>query len=247
MKSAWMLMGLSLLLVAGCKKTVEGEIKKWDRAVQSAKGQVALYPGFAGVLNGEIDAAAAACKATETIADEKARATAMAKARSLLGQGTLGMLQELRTSIDRLKHDKMRIGGSGGDIFEDRRGKEQFVADADKVLSEVEALLKAGAPDRTAATAVLQKAQSDLKVVHAVGRRLIDAIEAQERAKREAAKAGAAAKNTTGTAPAVPAPVTSSSGKAPAPAAAAQKVVTCKYCGRKNPVGTTRCPGCGAN
>src|SRR5262245_8303923 len=84
------------LLVAGCKKTVEGENKAWEQNVRRVNELAALYPGFAPALREQQKRAEEAMAAACQQSDKEAAAKKMSEANDLIGSGfvlTLGQLE----------------------------------------------------------------------------------------------------------------------------------------------------------
>ena len=234
---------LSLLTVAtaitligsGCRKSVEGEGKKWDRNVAQAKEATVLYPGFATLIDAELAAAEAAMADMGTVADKKARAKQMALANAMLAKGTSAQLRGIERDIKDVQKSMITASSKAVDQS-DRRAAEQATAMAEKALRQADAIMQKGATDSVATTALLKQARASLDQAEA---RLRQVVQSVERKKRAAAAKPTTSKPTSKTSTKQ---VSSKAKTAPA----AKKPWKCKYCGSLSDDKVLKCKSCGA-
>jgi hypothetical protein len=216
------------LLGAACKKTVEGENKAWDRNVQQIASLSATYPSFANALKEQQKRAEDAMTAARSVSDKEAAAKKMAEANDMIGSGFVSMLSGLDGRTRTLRN-KLVTAATGAEQGADQMGAKVVSDDAQRILGNIDAALKTGAPDATQAEAILRKLDADLTSASSNVDRV---IEAANKRKAEAAKVAAApAAGTTGAAAAV------------APAKVQWK---CTYCNHMNDDARSKCENCGA-
>jgi hypothetical protein len=215
------------LLVAGCKKTVEGENKAWDRNLQKVNELAALYPAFGGALKAQQKLAEDAMAAARSVGDKEAAAKKMAEANSLIDSGFVSALGQIESKKRSLSQKIISAA------TETEHGADQVAAraagdDAQRVMKNVDDALKAGAADATSAQIVLGKLDGDLQSASSNLDRVIDSAK-----KRKAEAAKAVAPGATGTAGGVVAPVAKVQWK-------------CTYCNAMNDDAKSKCQNCGA-
>jgi hypothetical protein len=222
------LVAVAVSLVA-CKKTEEGEAKRWESALRDATSLAATHPAFADAITQQRAAAETAMKAAKEVSDKKARIEAMAAANRMLTSGFVGALRDADSETKKLRQQLVELAGDVSTeaeraaLAEARRQAERALGDADRAL-------RGGAKTPAAAQAVMTKVKNELdfatKTLAAVSKRV--SKRAQETAAKEAAAADEAA----------------------AKDQAAKDAVanwTCSYCEHSNPHDATKCANCGAD
>jgi hypothetical protein len=215
------------LLAAGCKKTVEGENKAWDRNVQRINELAAVYPGFANALHEQQKRAEDAMAQARGVGNQEEAAKKMSEANDLIGAGFVYSLSQI-DSRTRTLRDKIVSATTSAVEGADQVAARAVTDDAQRILTGVDATLKAGAADATAASAVLRKVEADLS---SAGSNLDKVIAAANQRKAQAAKAAAA-------------PAAGAAGAAGAPVAKVQW--KCSYCNHMNDDARQKCENCGA-
>jgi hypothetical protein len=216
------------LFGAACKKTVEGENKAWNRNVQQIATLSATYPAFANALKEQQKRAEDAMTAARSVSDKEAAAKQMAAANSLLDSSFVSMLSGLDGRTRTLRN-KLVTAATGAVQGADQMGAKVVSDDAQRILGNIDAALKTGAPDATQAEATLRKLDADLTSASSNVDRV---IEAANKRKAEAAKVAAATPAAAGGTAAAIAPV---------------KVQwKCSYCQHMNDDARGKCENCGA-
>jgi ABC-type transporter Mla subunit MlaD len=213
-----------LLMVAACKKSVEGESKRWTSANRTADELIVLYPGFKAALEEQRQKAKTAMDAAEAVSEEKQRIDKMAAANTMLTSGFVGQLRDADQTIKKIREKAIEISGKATDES-DRMTARQAADQATRVVVQVEGMLKQGAPDAASAAIKLRKVTEDLRAAQDNLDRAARIAQDKQRAKESAEKAEKAPANTQ------------------QPAA---EVWTCEYCDHKNPSEATACENCGA-
>jgi chromosome segregation ATPase len=216
------------LLAGGCKKTVEGENKAWDRNIQRINQLAAVYPGFASALQEQQKRAEDAMTAARSIGSQEEAAKKMAEANALIDSGFVYTLSQI-DSRTRTLRDKIVTVTTEAEHGADQVAAKALTDDAQRILQNVDATLKQGAPNAGAAQMVLAKVEQDIS---SAGANLDKIIAAARQRKAEAAKATAAAP---------------AAGAAGAPGAPVAKVQwKCSYCSHMNDDSRQKCENCGA-
>jgi rubrerythrin len=218
-------LGCGLMLTA-CKHTVEGENKEWDRNVQHVAEVKALYPGFGAALDEQLKRAQDAMAAARNISDKEAAARSMAQANELLTQGFVYTLGQLDTRSKALRQKLVTASATAQDPS-DQAAARAATEDAQRILKNVDDTLKTGAPDATAAAAVVRKIDGDLSSASANLERVLDGARKRKQAATAQAAGGPA-------------------GAAAAAAAPVKVTWKCTYCGHVNDDGAKKCSECGA-
>jgi colicin import membrane protein len=216
------------LVIAGCKKTEEGEARRWESALRDATELAAAHPGFKKAIEQQKAAAEAAMKAAREVSDKKQRIEAMAKANRMLTSGFVGGLREADAEIKELRQRLVELAGDVGTESE-KAALVQARREAERALAAVDRALRSGADSAESARAVVSTIESELelagKVLASVSKRVSDR-ERETAAKDKAAADEAAAKQK-----------------------AAEDAVanwTCSYCDHSNVHDATKCANCGA-
>jgi hypothetical protein len=217
-----------LLLIGGCKKTVEGENKNWTRNVQHVQELQAQYPGFAAALKDQLAKAQSAMDAAKSVGGDETRAKAMSEANNLIDSGFVYELGQLDAKTKRLREKSVTAATSATDPA-DQTAARTAGDDAQRVLRNVDDALRTGAPDAMAASGLLHRLDGDISTAIANLDHIIDS--AKKRAQ-------AAAK------PAAGAGAVGGAGAAAAPVAQVQW--KCKYCQHMNDDVRKKCENCGA-
>ena len=223
---------LTLVLAIGCKKSVEGESKTWDRANQTVEELKVLYPGFKAALVEQQTAAKTAMEAAKAVDGEKDKIKQMAAANSLLTGGFVGQLSQVDAAKKKIRSTVVELAGKAADE-RDKASMEKATQQADQILAEVETTLKRGAKNTTEASVILKKVTADLESAEATLNMVAKTAGDKEAAKAAAAKAEA--------------------DKIAADEAAAAKAKEppppwkCEYCSTDNPAERTACKNCGAD
>src|SRR5210317_596735 len=92
-----------ITLACSCRKSPEGETKKWERNVATAKDAIALHPSFSAVLKAELSAAEAAMEAASAETDAKVKTKKMSAANQVLSGGTFGLLSKAERELKELR------------------------------------------------------------------------------------------------------------------------------------------------
>lgn len=221
-RTLWLLAAM-LCVIPACKKTVEGESKRWERNLTQVQELKALYPGFSKALDEQQKKAQAAMEAAKAVGDAEQSAKAMAEANGLLGGGFVGSLAGMDSKLRVIREKMVKATTAAGDKT-DRQAAKQVTDDAQRQIGSLDQTLKQGAENAVAASAIVRKVQADLEAIEKNLDHVISAAtEKKEAVKADPAKADPAA---------------------PAPAAADW---TCEYCQKANPAAAGKCGNCGAD
>ncbi len=217
----------ALFCVSSCKKTPEAEAKSWVRNTTRAQELCALYPGFTPAIKSQQALAQAAMDAAKAISNPEEAARKMSDANGLLSGGFVGGLSSLDDKVRKVREKIAGVSASANPGPE-QAATQTTLAEAQRVLSGVEATLKQGATEPVGAAALVRKMEADLSSVTSS----LDTLLSAAKKRQEAAKTPQAA-----------AVGTESAAAAAAPKAESWK---CSYCGRQNEGSGTKCTGCGA-
>ncbi|MFO0635234.1 MAG: hypothetical protein U0168_20495 [Nannocystaceae bacterium] len=212
-----------LLLVSSCKKTVEGESKRWEAGVTEVKGLMAQYPGFKPALEARLTRAQGIYDAATSLGEEQ-KIAKMAEANGELRKDFVGELTGLADTMKALREKRVSAAANAGDESS-RLGAKVAAEDAGKALDRAESTLAAGAKDEAAAAAVVSKVKADLDAASSA----IDKVLSADKDKKSEADKKADAE-----------------AKAKADAEAKVAPWKCEYCGAENPHTETACTACGA-
>ena len=224
-------LALALLTPTACKKTLEGETKRWDSGNATVTRLAAEYPSFKAALEEQRRVATQAMDAAKQVSGDEQRIDAMSKANNLLTGGFVGELD----GVDRKKKEiRTKIVDVPAKAKEDGdRNSARSAADmANRIITEVESRLKQGAADPTAAQIVMKKVTEELRDADSALDKVASSIRSKEQAAAKADQAaGGATSGDTGKA--------GDTGKEAA-------AWTCEYCSHKNPADAEVCAECGA-
>jgi chromosome segregation ATPase len=219
-------LGLALVALPACKKSVEGESKRWSSTTQRVQELQALYPGFVAPLKEQLKKAEAVMEAAKGLSDEQAKIKKMAEANSAALEGFAGQLG----SVERLQkqiREKITTATTGVTDKNDRFAAKQAADDAQRVMRLADETLKTGATEIVGANAIVRKVESDLSTADRNLDRVIDAAKAKQKAattKTPEAKGGTT----------------------PAAGPAAPARWKCSYCSNSNDPTAAKCTNCGA-
>ncbi len=221
----------TVMILAGCKASVEGETKRWTTNKQKVQTMTALHSSFKKPLKQQLKKATALFDAAKEIGDKEQSAKKMARANSMLASGIVGKLE----SVDRKKkklRDKIVTATTKARAKSDRLAAKLAAKDARRVLREVDRRLEDGASSVSAATAVLTRLNSDLDG----SLRRMDKVIRSAKQKLKAKKGKKGKKGKPGAAPA---------DRKAKPAAAGKW--KCEYCDKMHADKLKKCPNCGAD
>ncbi len=222
-RSLLTLVAAVLLLVAGCKQTVESAQQRWDANVVDIRGKIAKYPGFKPALEARLARAQAIYDGAASLGDE-AKIAKLSEASSTLGSGFVSKFDQLEAKTKTLREKRVEAAAKAGDESS-RLGAKVAAQDAAGTIDRVEAALTAGATDEAGADAVLDKLVADVATAQAA----VDKVLGADAEKKEDAKGKADA-----------------DAKAKADADAKVAPWKCEYCGAENPHDHGACGSCGA-
>jgi chromosome segregation ATPase len=221
-----LVVGLALFALPACKKTVEGESKRWTSTTQRVQELQALYPGFAAPLKEQLKKAEGIMEAAKGLSDEQAKIKKMAEASAAALEGFAGQLGDVERLQKRIR-EKITTATTGVTDKNDRLAATQAANDAQRALSAADEVLKKGAADSVGANAIVRKVEGDLTVADKSLDRVIDAAKAKQKAAAKPDEKGGKAAPASG-GPAAPAPW------------------KCSYCSHQNDPKLAKCGNCGA-
>lgn len=216
-----------LLLLGGCKKSVEGEQAAWKGNVERVNGLMGQYPGFKPALEERMTKAKAVVDAAESL-DGEAKADKLSEANSMLMGGFVRDLEGLDKAMKDLRTQRVEAAAKAGDESS-RLGAKVAAEDAGKALDRADKALLAGAKDEATATAVVKKVKDDIATAAKAVAQVLEA----DKAKKDEKKAEAETK-------------AEADAKAKADADAKVAPWKCEYCGTENPHDESNCKSCGA-
>ncbi len=220
---------IAVLAIAGCKKTVKGESKRWTSNNQTVDELGVLYPNFKKPLEEQRAKAKAAMDAAEKVEEKKKRISQMSSANNLLMAGFVGQLSDVDATKKKIDERIVEVSGKAADQA-DRMSAQQAAENAKRVLAQVDATLKKGAPDVTSANIILKKVTADLRAAEENLDKAASMAQDKQTAKTDKATAE----------------------KAAADKAAQEKKAaetwTCEFCGTVNKTADgNKCGNCGAD
>jgi hypothetical protein len=220
-------LALTLTLVGGCKKTVEGEQKAYEANVAEVTALKATYPGFSSVLDARLENAKGIYGAASSLSGDDQIAK-LSEANAALSGGFVSELRSVEKKVEELRKKRVEAAAKAGDESS-RLAAKVAAGDAEKTLERVEKTLKSGASDEAGANAVVSKVKADVDTALAAVTKVLAADKEKKEAKQSEAdeKAAKEAKD-----------------KADAEAKVADW--KCEYCGTKNKHDAKTCESCGA-
>lgn len=222
---------LALVAAVGCKKTEKGEDSRWKSGAKTVEELKVLYPGFKAPLQAQYDKAKASMDQAKAESDKDARIKKMSSANNLLTSGFVEQLKTIDTKKKAIEAKIIEVTGKAADK-NDRATAQQASDSAKKIIGQVDATLKKGAPDVTAANVIVRKASQDLQQAE----KLL-ATAAGIAAQKQAAKNPP--KGATGAA--------TGAAAAPPPPDPAKEKWVCDHCGKEHTGVDKNCTNCGAS
>ena len=222
---AWL--AVLMLLLGGCKKSIEGEQQAWKTNTEQVKGLMATYPGFKAPLEARLTKAGELHDSADSL-DGDAKIDKLAEANSTLMAGWVRDLQGLDEAMKDLRTKRVEAAARAGDEST-RLGAKVAAEDAQKALDRSQKALETGAKDEAGATAVVKSVKSDIDTAAKAVKAVLDADKGKKDEK-------------------VAEQETKDAKDAAAKAEAEAKVAPwkCEYCGTENPHDATSCTSCGA-
>lgn len=216
-----LLLSLSLMALVGtgCKKTVKGEESRWNSGNKKIDELMTLYPGFKKALRKQRKAAKKLYEAAQSVEDKKAKIKQLSAANNAL---TGGFVDHLAKADAKIKGIRSQLIEASSAKVKDKAKAQASIDEAKRILTEVDAMLKRGAPHPMAATTIMNKIAGELTAAEGHLRNVIP-----KRAKPATAKPAKAA------------------GAVPAKKAEPAKW-TCEYCNHVNDPAAHSCKNCGA-
>ncbi len=216
-----------MLLLGGCKKSVEGELQAWKSNTEQVTALMAQYPGFKPALEQRVTKANELKNAADGLSGD-AQIEKLSEANSALMSGYVRDLKAIDESMKDLRTKRVEAASQAGDESS-RLGAKVAAEDASKALDRAEKALAAGANDEASATAVVKSVKSDIETA---AKAVESVLKADKNKKDEKA-----------------ASVEASDAKAAAAKAEAEAKVApwkCEFCGGENPHDEANCKSCGA-
>ena len=216
-----------MMLLGGCKKTLEGQQSAWKANVARVDALMAKYPGFEPALTQRLTAAKTVHAKAEGLTGQEQIDT-LSAANSALMKGFVGKMGKLDSMMKELRGKRVEVAAKAGDESS-RLGAKMAAQDAQKALDRAHKALAAGAKDEASATAVIGTVIDDLKTAD----KALDKVLAADRDKKDAKAAQSKA-------------AADEAAKVKAEAEAKVARWSCEYCGSHNPHTEGSCKSCGA-
>ncbi len=228
MKKIALLLVLSFVFLASCKKTVESEKRSWDVNLREANELKYEYPAFANVITEQIKIAETAMNETQTVADEKMKIQKMAEANGLLNITFMRNLKEIKTLKYAIRTKSTEARGLKFE-YNEMMSSNQVIADGERSIYESDMKLKNVISSRTDADALSGLVLSDLRTAASNLDRIIAKVKERENLEKKKVEQVAADK----------AAVEKQKTEAAQP-------IKCSYCGELNIATALNCKACGA-
>jgi hypothetical protein len=228
MKKLSLLLVMSLVLFASCKKTVESEKRSWDVNLREANELKYEYPSFADIITEQIKTAETAMNETQAISDEKMKIQKMAEANGLLNITFIRNLKEIKTLKYGIRTKSAEARGLKFD-YNEMMSSNRIIADGERAVYDSDAKLKSVVSTKSDADALSSLVLSDLKTAVSNLDRIIAQVKERENLEKKKVEQVAAEK----------AAVEKQKTEAAQP-------VKCSYCGVLNAADAINCTGCGA-
>jgi trimeric autotransporter adhesin len=222
---AWL--AVVMLLLGGCKKSVEGEQQAWKSNVEQVNGLMAQYPAFKPALEQRMAKATELHGAADTL-DGDAKIEKLAEASSTLMAGYVRELAGLDEAMKSLRTKRVEAAAQAGDASS-RLGATVAAEDASKALDRAQKALETGAKDEASATAVVKTVKSDIETAT----KGVEAVLKADKSKKDEKAAAGEAKEAKEAADKVEAEAKVAPWK-------------CEFCGGENPHDEANCKSCGA-
>ncbi len=228
MKKIALLLVLSLVFFASCKKTVESEKKSWDVNLREANELKYEYPSFTNVINEQIKIAETAMNEAPAITDEKMKIQKMADANSLLNATFMRNLKEIKTLKYAVRTKSTEVRGLRLE-YNEMMSSNQALADSERIVYDAEMKLKNVISTRTDADALSGLVVADLRTAKSNLERVISRVQERENlAKKQAQQ------------------VTADKAAIEKQKSDAAQPIKCTYCGTLNIATAVKCKSCGA-
>ena len=148
--------------LSSCRKGMEKEVEKWDRAKGKAQELMAVYPSFTVVIENELKTAQLAMNRAMAENGRKARMAKMAEASSMLQGGTVGFLDHIDKDTIELRN-KVMAAASAARTEKARVAIEVPADRAQGVLKKADDVLVNGVDDEQQVQIVLKQLESDVR------------------------------------------------------------------------------------
>ncbi len=215
---------IALLFCSACKKSVEGEAKRYRANKDRLNELIALYPGFEKPLQARLDKGEKIFDEAKGMSDKEAGAERMGDAIEAVTSGFISDLDDIEDKLNEVKDKAVEAATSATDAAT-ASGAKLAAEQANKTIAAVEAALKAGATDESKAKAIVGKALRDLEAAEKTLGKVTAAAAGKKAAEESKTKEAAAEK-------------------------AAEKAEKadwkCEYCTAANPHTDHKCKSCGA-
>jgi chromosome segregation ATPase len=229
MKNYFLLSLCALLFLAtSCKKSIEGETKKFDSNIQRLNEVAAKYPSFKAACETLKTDATKQMEAAKSLSEEKAKIEAMAAANNIASPTWVNDLSNIDNKINSIRDMSTKASQNSHD-HNDSDAAWVASRQGEDAIREANNKLGGTVDSPSAAAAIVSSIISNLD---AAERRLSDVVKTAENkkdAEKKAQNEEKAAKDST----------KATEEKKAAP-------VKCGFCGNSNPAGTAKCSGCGA-
>ena len=230
MKNYFLLSLCALLFLAtSCKKTVEGETKKFETNIKRLNDLMAQYPSFKPALESVKNEAQSKMDAANKASGDDAKIKAMADANSVASPQFVYQLDDIEDQKSKLRSlitkaaQSVNDGNDRDAARSARNYAEDAISNADRKLRD------ASVNNASDAEAVLRPIMSSLSGAMSDLSSVISTADGKKQAEKKAENDSKAAEETK--------KVEEEKKAAP---------VKCGYCGNMNPAGTAKCSGCGA-
>lgn len=212
-----LLTAFSVLLIASCAKSVEGETNAWNRNKEKINELKVLYPSMANALTTQLSSAEAAWENANSVSGEEAKIEAMAGANRLLNSGFVSDLSDFKKKQKDL-NDLVVDVTAASKAANDELSARVAIMQANSVISNTKSMVERGAQTPAEAEIVMNQVTKDLDDITKTLKKT------QERFKK----------------------VEKDEKKAEAEKEEAAKPWTCNYCSKSNAADAKECGGCGA-
>lgn len=219
-----------LTFVVACGPSIEGEQKAWDANVNSVDKLKNEYPAYAQLIDYKLTEAQKIWDASLAIGDEEKKAEKMQEANNFFEKGSISVLRNLKSNIDRLKREK-------DNLLKTTAPDYSFTSKINNAVTEANSAVDA-AENSLYVKGNLTKEDADVQLSR-VGTKLSDATrtlksvaESITKYKQEQEAKLKQEQTKTETQTTV--------------AKEEAKPIKCEYCSTSSPAGSTKCKSCGA-
>jgi hypothetical protein len=230
MKNYFLLSLCALLFLAtSCKKSIEGETKKFESNIQKLNEIGARYPSFKAACETLKSDATKQMETAKGLSEEKAKIEAMATANNIASPTWVNNLSGVDDKINSIRDMSTKASQNSHDRNDSDAAWAASRQGEDAIREAKMKLESSSVNSPSDAAAIVSTIVSNLD---AAERRLSDVVRTAENKKDAEKKAENDSKAADETKKA-------EEEKKAAP-------VKCGYCGNMNPAGTAKCSGCGA-